>query len=66
MHTLNVHYHCANVMFVFSLHELHLSQNGYSSVDLPVTEIYKQLVTLHINHNNIASWYEVIKLGKVI
>ncbi|XP_021360837.1 tubulin-specific chaperone cofactor E-like protein [Mizuhopecten yessoensis] len=48
-----------------SVTELHLSLNGYTSVDVDDLEPYPSLKKLFINKHSISKWSEVSRLGSV-
>lgn len=48
----------------FSLEELHLSLNHYTSVDLLPDLLYPSLVRLFFNGNKVCVWSEINKLGR--
>lgn len=61
-------FHVISILFMFfcfcSVTELHLSLNGYSSVDLPTDFRYQPLTKLFLNSNKIKDWSLVCHLGQ--
>lgn len=47
------------------LSELHLSLNGYASIDVDQIETYPSLQKLFINKHTVQKWSEISKLGRV-
>lgn len=58
---------CAHFFSVFlsSLQELHLSLNEYTTIDLPSNKIYPTVKHLSLCGNPIASWNDVVLVGKI-
>ena len=58
-HSLShTHTHC-----LYSLEELHLSNNDYTSVDLDPAFSHPSISTLHLNNSTISKWEEITKLS---
>ena len=53
----------AHSLPLFSLQELHLSNNDYSTVDFDPSFSHPSLSRLHFNNNTISKWEEITKLS---
>lgn len=51
--------------FVSRIEELHLSLNGFLSVEYAVDCAFPRVTSLHMNGNSISRWAEMESLGKV-